>query len=182
MSGERGAIRVRIAYVGLGSNLGEREQFLQHAVQRISQLPNVQIEAHSSIYHTEPVGYVEQPIFLNMVIRIRTTMEPEPLLASLLEIELELGRTREIHWGPRTIDLDLLWMEHTTHSSQILTLPHPYMLERAFVLVPLLECCHPTHLQLKQQAERHLSNLPDQGEVKLWTNPNWRAAFVPFVN
>jgi 2-amino-4-hydroxy-6-hydroxymethyldihydropteridine diphosphokinase len=127
-------------YLGLGSNVGDRRHHLEAAV---AALPGhgVQVLASSSVYETEPVGLVtEQRDFLNACIRTATSLGPEPLLDACKEVERELGRHgAEIRHGPREIDVDLLILDGVTHSSGRLTLPHPSVVERRFVLVPLLE-------------------------------------------
>lgn len=125
------------AYVGLGANLGDREAALREAVGRLRTAEGVDVRRLSPVYETEPVGYTEQPAFLNMVAAIGTTLPPADLLELLLDIERQMGRVRTIRWGPRIIDLDLLLYGEVRMTSERLTLPHPRMGERAFVLVPL---------------------------------------------
>lgn len=126
-------------YLGLGSNLGDRANYLQQAIQRIAETEGIHLLRCSSIYETEPVGYTEQPSFLNQVVQVMTTLAPEPLLRILQRIELDLGRKREIRWGPRTIDIDILVYHDIRMQTETLTLPHPRMNERTFVLIPLSE-------------------------------------------
>lgn len=168
------------AYIGLGSNLGDREQTLVDAVSRIHHLDDVKVESCSSLYQTDPVGFVNQPAFLNMVIRVKTSLEPDDLLRNMLDIECQLGRVRDVHWGPRTIDLDLLRVEDKIIHTELLTLPHPYMRERAFVLVPLLECCSTEDEAFRIQIEQDLQRLPNREGVIRWKTCNWRDGFVPF--
>lgn len=125
------------AYVALGANLGDREASLRDALNRLAAEPGVTLHRMSPIYETAPVGYTEQPSFLNMVVRVATELPPIELLRRLLAIEREMGRVRDIRWGPRNIDLDLLLVGETSMDTPELTLPHPRMGERAFVLVPL---------------------------------------------
>lgn len=125
------------AYVALGANLGERESSLREALRRIAAVRGVELLRTSGIYETDPVGYEDQPAFLNMAAALATDLAPAELLRTLLSIEKEMGRVRDVRWGPRTIDLDLLIYEDVTMETQELTLPHPRMGERAFVLVPL---------------------------------------------
>jgi 2-amino-4-hydroxy-6-hydroxymethyldihydropteridine diphosphokinase len=125
------------AYVALGANLGDRAEMLRWAVERLDALGTV--EAVSPIYETEPVDYTEQPTFLNGVARLKTDLRPGTVLAGLLAIELDAGRQRVIHHGPRTLDLDLLLYDDLIVDTQDLTVPHPRMHERAFVLVPLAD-------------------------------------------
>jgi 2-amino-4-hydroxy-6-hydroxymethyldihydropteridine diphosphokinase len=123
------------AYVGLGANLGDREATIRRAVEL---LPDV--VAVSTLIETDPVGYLDQPRFLNGVAALETELEPRELLNLLLEIERELGRTRDgPRFGPRTIDLDLLVYGQTQLDEPGLTLPHPRLHERRFVLEPLAE-------------------------------------------
>lgn len=124
-------------FLALGSNIGNREKYLKDAVAHISALENTSIRAISKIYETKPVGYTGQDHFLNMVIAVDTGLEPLCLLNGIQKIEHSLGRTREIYWGPRTIDIDILLFEDMKFCLPQLTIPHPQMLERAFVLVPL---------------------------------------------
>ncbi len=125
------------AYVALGANLGDRLANLREAVRRLRELGHV--EAVSSVYETDPVGYDDQPSFLNAVARLRTNLEPRALLAGLLAIEADLGRIRTFPNAPRTLDLDLLLYDDLILDAPDLTLPHPRLHERAFVLVPLVE-------------------------------------------
>ena len=136
LSADRDADAVE-AYVGLGANLGEREAALREAVERLRAADGVEVRRLSPVYETDPVGYTEQPAFLNMVAAIGTTLPPVALLDRLLDIERRMGRVRTIRWGPRTIDLDLLLYGEVRMKTERLTLPHPRMGERAFVLVPL---------------------------------------------
>lgn len=129
------------AYVGLGSNLGEREATLREALARLGELDGIEITAISSFRETDPVGNVDQPRFVNAAAALETSLGPRELLDSLLEVERSLGRdrSREERWGPRTVDLDLLLYGDETVEEQGLELPHPRLAERAFVLEPLLE-------------------------------------------
>ncbi len=125
------------AYIGLGSNLGESLEILRGATARLAGLGA--ILAVSSVYETDPVGGVDQPAFLNAVVLLDTTLEPETLLERLLAIEADFHRERTIRWGPRTLDLDLLWYEGAEMDEERLTLPHPRAAEREFVLRPLAD-------------------------------------------
>ena len=127
------------AFLGLGSNLGAREQNLRVAVRLLSDAGDIEVPRVSSLYETRPVGYTDQPDFLNLVAEVATTLEPHALLRRCLEVENELGRVREERWGPRLIDMDVLLYEDVVVNDEELVLPHPEMLKRAFVLVPLLE-------------------------------------------
>jgi 2-amino-4-hydroxy-6-hydroxymethyldihydropteridine diphosphokinase len=127
------------AVVALGSNLGDRFDYLQKAVNEINSLTDIEISEISSVYETLPVGGPEQGNYLNAVVTLNTKFEAKELLLKLLLIELNLGRQREIAWGPRTIDLDLIWFEDQTINLENLVLPHPRAHERYFVIKPWLE-------------------------------------------
>jgi len=134
------------AYIGLGANLGDREATLREAVGRLEALGEV--TAVSSLYETEPVGFRDQPPFLNAVVRLQTARSPGDLMQGLLAIEQAMGRVRTFRNAPRTLDLDLLLFGDKHIATAKLTLPHPHLHERAFVLVPLAEigptAVHPT--------------------------------------
>lgn len=127
------------AYISLGSNIGNRLLFLQQAVQSLQDAKDVKVCRVSSVYETDPVGYVDQDAFLNIVVELETSFPPHELLKKCNEIEAELGRTREIHWGPRTVDLDILLYNEEDMKTENLIIPHPRMTERGFVLIPLVE-------------------------------------------
>lgn len=125
----------------IGANLGNREKNFEEALSLLSGYSKLHIERLSPIYETEPVGYFEQPLFLNTVIEIGTLLEPFELLKIAQTIEAKIGRERRITWGPRTIDLDLLLYGTEQIDSPNLTIPHPRLCERKFVLVPLNDLC-----------------------------------------
>jgi 2-amino-4-hydroxy-6-hydroxymethyldihydropteridine diphosphokinase len=127
------------AYLGLGSNLGDRLAYLQTAVQQLSATPGVRLEAASSVWETAPVGVTDQPWFLNAVVALLTELEPEELLAVMQRLEADHHRRRDQHWGPRTLDLDLLLFGQRRLATTSLTVPHPRLTERAFALAPLCE-------------------------------------------
>ena len=133
-------MRARVGYLGLGSNVGDRESHLHGAIQDLSR-DDVQVEAVSSLYETEPVGdFLDQPDFLNAAVRIRTSLEAEQLLDVCKAIEAEHGRALGgPRHGPRPIDIDLLLLGEIELNTDRLTLPHPEVTARRFVLVPLLE-------------------------------------------
>lgn len=126
-----------LVYLGFGANLGDREENLRQAFRALRAF--ARIDAISSIYLSEPVGYREQPDFWNLVARVETELEPEPLLEALKGIERELGRSVAFRNAPRTLDIDILLYDDAVLQTPGLTIPHPRMLERAFVLRPLLE-------------------------------------------
>jgi 2-amino-4-hydroxy-6-hydroxymethyldihydropteridine diphosphokinase len=128
------------AFIGLGSNLGDRQALLEEALRRLDADPSVTVKAVSVFRETEPVGVVDQPRFLNAAAAVETTLEPRELLDRLLAVELALGRDRSgERWGPRTVDLDLLLFGDLVVDEPGLTVPHPRLHERRFVLEPLLE-------------------------------------------
>jgi 2-amino-4-hydroxy-6-hydroxymethyldihydropteridine diphosphokinase len=124
------------AYLGLGSNLGDRLVTLQTAVQSLARHPDVTVIAVSNLYETDPVGGPEQSAFLNAVVAIDTSLSAPELLQVAHEIEDAALRVRDVRWGPRTLDIDLLAVGDETRSDETLTLPHPLAHERAFVLAP----------------------------------------------
>lgn len=126
-------------HIGLGGNLGDRVAFITRAVDRLAEQDEIVLEEISSLYETEPVGEANQPWFVNAVLRAGTTLRPEALLARLHEIESSMGRERTVKWGARVIDLDLLLHGQQTVDGPDLSLPHPRMHLRRFVLVPMVE-------------------------------------------
>jgi 2-amino-4-hydroxy-6-hydroxymethyldihydropteridine diphosphokinase len=130
---------VAVAFLGLGANLGDRLATLRSAVDRLA-ARGVFVTRSSRVWESEPVGGPEgQPAYLNAVVRVRTDLGPDDLLAACLAVEEELGRVREERWGPRTIDVDVLLVDGLVRSDPELTVPHPRLRERAFVLLPLVE-------------------------------------------
>ena len=126
------------AYVGLGSNLGDRAAYLLLGLSALSRLPKTHFLRLSPVYETDPVG-PPQPPYLNMVAELETELSPTGLLAEMLRVEKALGRERRERWGPRTLDLDLLLYGDLVLEEAGLSVPHPRLHERAFVLVPLLD-------------------------------------------
>ena len=156
-----------IAYIALGSNLGDREKYLRKAVKEITK--ENEILAYSSLYETEPVGYENQGWFLNAVIKIETSFSAEQLLQSLLVIEKKLERTRIIKNGQRTIDLDMLCYDSEIIQVDDLEIPHPRLQDRSFVLIPLNEIAAQfIHPRLQKTVSNILSELQDQNEVHLY--------------
>lgn len=126
------------AYVALGSNLGDSRQHLLDAIEALAALPYTAVTARSRIYRTPPWGVTDQPDFLNAVVVLETALEPHDLLDALLAIERAAGRQRNgERWGPRTLDLDVLHVAGRAINDERLTLPHPHIADRAFVLLPL---------------------------------------------
>lgn len=128
-----------IAYLGIGTNIGDRLQNLIDTVEALRLLPLTKVQEVSNVYETEPVGYDDQNDFLNIVVSISTELTAHNLLGAALGIEAGMGRVRTIKNGPRIIDIDLLLYGNEEHDTKTLVLPHPRMLERNFVLKPLLD-------------------------------------------
>jgi 2-amino-4-hydroxy-6-hydroxymethyldihydropteridine diphosphokinase len=161
------------AYLGLGSNMGDRGNYLTQARDLLKSSEEVRISKESSLYESEPVGYLDQPCFLNQVVDVKTTLAPQDLLHILQQVENVLGRRRVIRWGPRVIDIDLLLYDRLTISSDDLTVPHPRLDERNFVLVPLNEISpelvHPDGRTTAEHLECYLAGKPVE-KIKLWYN------------
>ena len=141
-------------YIGLGSNQGASEEILRRALRHIEALPGTELIRISSLYRTAAWGKMDQDDFLNQVAEISTALSARDLLAELQDIEIKLGRQRTVRWGPRTIDLDILLYGEDIIQDRELKIPHPYMKERLFVLVPLAEiapeCIFPDGEQLQE--------------------------------
>nr|WP_037348511.1 2-amino-4-hydroxy-6-hydroxymethyldihydropteridine diphosphokinase [Selenomonas sp. F0473] len=142
------------AYVGLGANLGDRGETMREALRRMAAHPHIKLEAVSSFYETPPWGKTDQPPFLNAAARVSFDSTPQELLRLLRSVEDALGRVRREHWGARTIDLDILHVEGVCQEDETLILPHPYLCERAFVLVPLAEIAPELDVRGKSAARR----------------------------
>ncbi|MCD1261859.1 2-amino-4-hydroxy-6-hydroxymethyldihydropteridine diphosphokinase [Paenibacillus athensensis] len=156
------------AYVALGSNIGDREAYLRQAIDALSRRDGIEVAALSAMYETEPVGYVDQAAFLNMVIELSTSLPPEQLLLAMQGIESSLGRTRDVHWGPRTVDLDLLLYGDIQLTAPDLIIPHPRMQERAFVLIPLADVLQQRQAGLLASITEQLERLEGKEGVTLW--------------
>ena len=152
------------AYLGLGSNLGDREENLRKALSLLGDVG--EITALSSVYETEPWGYAEQPYFLNMVCEFRTSLSPPELLALAQEVERRLGRVRTIRYGPRTMDVDILLYGDQIVDTPDLQIPHPRIPERAFVLAPLAEIAPDVeHSTLKRPISALLADAPGRETI-----------------
>ena len=148
------------AYIALGANLGNRERNITAALQALEATREVKVTKVSALYETDPVGGPPQGKFLNAVAEVKTSLEAPRLMSLCLRIEESLGRKRGERWGPRTIDLDLLLFDDEIHSSEELTIPHPLMHERRFVLEPLVEIApNAVHPALEQTAADLLAGL-----------------------
>ena len=125
-------------FIAIGTNLGDKEENIRQSIKKMEQ-NNIHIIKKSNVYKTMPYGYKNQPVFLNCVVQAETMLSPEELLYVLLSIEKQMGRKRKIHWGPRIIDLDIIFYDNLIINSSNLKIPHPDMQNREFVLKPLCD-------------------------------------------
>ncbi|QSQ08838.1 Bifunctional folate synthesis protein [Koleobacter methoxysyntrophicus] len=157
------------AYLGLGSNLGDRLNNLKQALRLLESHEGIAVDKVSSIYETEPVGFKEQDWFLNMTVCITTSLSPWELLMAINQIERELKRERILRWGPRTIDIDILLFDDMILDTPGLKIPHPEMHKRAFVLVPLKEIApEVVHPILNKRIAELLDELKTNEEVRIF--------------
>jgi 2-amino-4-hydroxy-6-hydroxymethyldihydropteridine diphosphokinase len=172
-----------LAYIALGTNMGDRYRNLVDAIHLLKEEVDISLVKSSSIYETVPVGYTDQDDFLNMVISIRTTLTPYELLEVCLRIEKDLGRKREIKWGPRIIDLDILLYNQENIEAENLVVPHPRMHERAFVMAPLLEIDSSISIasQEKSVKDYYKMNAEKEG-IRIWKQKNGEDVFALFEN
>ncbi|NRD77493.1 2-amino-4-hydroxy-6-hydroxymethyldihydropteridine diphosphokinase [Bacillus sp. BRMEA1] len=169
-----------LACIALGSNIGDRYANLIDAIKMLTGFSDIHLVNYSSVYETDPVGYEDQDQFLNMVMEIKTTLNAQQLLERCLKVETDLGRKREIRWGPRTLDLDILTFNQENIETEKLVVPHPRMLERAFVLVPLSEMKPDLYLPgMEKPISACLNQLPDREGVRIWKRKNGEDVFEP---
>ena len=166
-------MRENIVFIGLGSNLGERESMLHAAAEALQ--PEVQPIASSHIYETPPWGFLEQPPFLNQVIQARTTLSAQATLEKLKLIEKHMGRIQNFRYGPRAIDLDILFFNDEIIESDGLTVPHPELPARAFVLIPLQEIAPELVHPVLKKTVREMAEELDCSEISLYCNENENA-------
>ncbi|MBD3174257.1 MAG: 2-amino-4-hydroxy-6-hydroxymethyldihydropteridine diphosphokinase [Armatimonadia bacterium] len=152
-----------MAYIGLGSNLGERLENLHQATRRLAESGGIRVSQTSSVYETRPWGVEDQPRFLNAAIEVLTELAPHDLLARCQEIEEALGRERTREWGPRVIDLDILLYGDRAVRTDDLTVPHPHLEQRAFVLVPLADVAPDLQLPSGRRVEQALADVGREG-------------------
>ncbi|MBO8165509.1 MAG: 2-amino-4-hydroxy-6-hydroxymethyldihydropteridine diphosphokinase [Brevibacillus sp.] len=168
------------AYLALGSNIGDRQQHLRRAIQLLQETPGIAVCKLSAVYETEPVGYEEQPPFLNMVIAVDTDLTPPCLLAEVLAVEEKMGRVRTIRWGPRTIDIDILLYGREQIRLPNLQIPHPRMGERGFVLVPLRDVWGGERLPFfDRPLQECIDALAGDKEVHVWGTLDWETGSGP---
>jgi 2-amino-4-hydroxy-6-hydroxymethyldihydropteridine diphosphokinase len=160
------------AYLGLGSNLGDRTGYLKEAVRLLRDDRSCAVVRASSLYETKAVGLEDQPDFLNAVIEIRTSLDPRALLARCLEVERKIGRKRTIPWGPRVIDVDILVYESVSVNDADLVIPHSRLYERAFALAPLTEIAPDANIGDGLTAAEALERVRDQG-TRIVQNRSW---------
>jgi len=171
------------AYIALGSNMGDRYEYLKKAILLLESHEEITVANTSSIYETDPVGFTDQDQFLNMAVQVSTSLKPLELLDECLKIEEKLGRKREIRWGPRTLDLDILLYNHENIETEKLTIPHPRMSERAFVILPLLEMDPNLMLPtMEKPLKTWLQSIPDKEGVRIWKQKNGEDVFALIEN
>ncbi len=153
-----------IVYLALGSNLGDRAENLKEAIASLS--PQMVVKAKSHVYETPPWGYEDQPRFLNQVLKVQTYLGPEPLLKHIKRLEIALGRKASFRNGPRLIDIDILFYDDRVISTPILTIPHPHLHERGFVLLPLMDIAPDLVHPLTKKSVREMVVFCNLGGIK----------------
>ena len=153
-------------YLSLGSNIGNRQEYIESAIELVGKTEGIKILKKSGLYETSPVGYVEQDLFLNAVIKIETDFSEREILKIINKIENELDRKREIRWGPRTIDIDILIFSDKKINETDLIIPHKEMLNRLFVLIPLIEIYDGEYFEKEKIIER-IGDLVEVGNQKI---------------
>jgi len=157
-----------LVYLSLGSNIGKRLRNLQTAIKRLREI-GFDIIKSSAIYKTDAWGVTDQPNFLNLILKGKTKLSPKELLKEIKRIEKEIGRKPTKKWGPRVIDIDILFYDKKVFKSNVLTIPHPQLHKRAFVLIPLKEIApRLIHPLIKKTVSQMLNNLNDNNSVVLY--------------
>ena len=160
-----------LVFVGLGSNQGDSVALLARALEGLRSLPGTTVVACSSLYRTAAVGFVDQPDFLNQVVALRTTLAPLEVLDAGQELEAEAGRERTVRWGPRTLDVDILWYDGMVSGGERLVLPHPRLEDRRFVLEPLAELAPRLRLASGRIVTQALALVADQAVTRVADAP-----------
>jgi 2-amino-4-hydroxy-6-hydroxymethyldihydropteridine diphosphokinase len=164
-----GAIRGIIGFIGIGSNLGNPVEACREAIEKIAGIRETRLLRSSSLYKTKPVGPQDQPSFINAVAEIRTALAPRPLLRALKEVEKQMGRAEARKWGPRIIDLDILFYGQEVVQEEGLVIPHPELHRRAFALVPLSELAsYMIHPAFGVSIRGLMDRLTDTGGVEIY--------------
>jgi 2-amino-4-hydroxy-6-hydroxymethyldihydropteridine diphosphokinase len=153
-------------YLSLGSNLGKRAANLKEAISSLP--PQMEIKARSKVYETPPWGYTDQPNFLNQVVKVNTYVEPEPLLKHLKRLEVALGRKESFQYGPRLIDIDILFYDTLVLETPVLVLPHPQVHKRGFVLLPMMDIAPDLVHPVLEKSIRELTALCDLGGIEVY--------------
>jgi 2-amino-4-hydroxy-6-hydroxymethyldihydropteridine diphosphokinase len=156
-----------ITYLALGTNLGDRPANLRAAIDASSAF--IVLGQSSNIYETPPWGVEDQPAFLNMAVKCESALEPESLLKRLKQLEVQIGREKSFRWGPRLIDMDILFYDDLILESETLTIPHPRLHERAFVLVPLMDIAPELVHPVFRKTIRELAMGVDTKDIHLWS-------------
>lgn len=157
-----------IAYIATGSNLGSPDQNCLQAAERLGEHPDIDIITRSCLYQSEPYGKTDQSAFVNSVIKVNTSLTPENLLDACLSIEQDMGRVRKEKWGPRVIDLDILFYDESIIKQGGLDIPHPGIPERSFVLMPMNEIAPDfMHPVLKKTINTLLQEIPNPQEITI---------------
>ncbi|OEG62670.1 MAG: 2-amino-4-hydroxy-6-hydroxymethyldihydropteridine diphosphokinase [Halanaerobium sp. MDAL1] len=156
-------------YLGLGSNIEPKVEYLKKAVIKLAEHDKIVVKKTSSLYLTKAYGYQDQADFINAVVHLKTALNPEKMLQTVLQIEKDLGRVRTKKWGPRTIDIDILFFGDLEYQSNDLIIPHPEIKKRAFVLIPLIEAAENELFIENMKIEKWLERLDyDQNEVQYY--------------
>ena len=172
-----------LVYIALGSNIGVREEYLLFGLKELNEEAGLTINRVSSIYETDPVGYLDQQDFLNMVIEVSTSYSPEQLLQVTQEIESKAKKNTPVRWGPRTLDLDILLYNQENIKMDDLMIPHPRMSERSFVIIPLKEINPQLILPHEQVTVSEIyRRLTDKEGVRVWKMNNGVGEYGLFEN